>query len=288
MMIVDDVHEVAFVHIPKCGGTSVSRQLRSLDSNKEFFKDVRDHPALGRTHFSHLPLFSLREFYPETFDRIAAYRAFAIARDPYVRFASSTIQHLDEFRGFDRVGITTPVALTEARRIVDWLSRRDRFSDAEYMHFTRQSDYVELDGRMIVRNIFPLENVAELATALEEACGVELDPDRRDNTSFSSDSAVLRALRAARPLYSRLTTWTLRRDLLLLARRLGIQKPSPFYDAVRQDPEVSAFVEEYYARDFSLYAQARARIVMRHGVEPAVWPLIKGAERPESELRHAH
>ena len=100
MMIVDDAHEVAFVHIPKCGGTSVSRQLRLLDSNNEFFKDVRDHPALGRTHFSHLPLFFLREFYPETFDRIAAYRAFAIARDPYVRFASSTIQHLDEFRGF--------------------------------------------------------------------------------------------------------------------------------------------------------------------------------------------
>ena len=156
------------------------------------------------------------------------------------------------------------------------------------MHFTRQSDYVELDGRMIVRNIFPLENVAELAAALAEACGVELDPDRRDNTSFSSDSAVLRALRAARPVYSRLTSWTLRRDLMLLARRLRLQKPSPFYDAVRQDPHVSAFVQEYYARDFSLYDQAKARIVVGQGAEPAVWPLIKGAERPESELRHAH
>jgi hypothetical protein len=256
-MILDDTHETAFIHIPKCGGTSISLQFRDLDSYNGAFRHKGVHPALGAIHYAHIPLSFLAQHYPAEFAKVSVYRSFALARDPYERFASATFQRLEEFKGIPKPDITRKKALNEARSVMGWLSGRRAFCDLEHIHFSRQVDYVSLDGAPIVDEVYPIEDIAGLAAALEARCRIRFDPDRRANTNFGSSSRVLSVRRVAKPLYSRLTTWDFRERLLLLARRWKLQSPHALYDAFRADAEISDFVEDYYAEDFALYRAAR-------------------------------
>jgi len=256
-MIIDDIHETAFVHIPKCGGTSISLQFGDLDSYDGAFRRKGVHPVLGAIHYAHIPLPFLRRCYPAEFDKVSAYRSFALTRDPHARFASATFQRLEEFLGVPKIDITRARALEEARAVARWLAGRGPFCDLEHVHFSRQVDYVALDGERLVDGVFPIEDIAELAAALEARCHVPFDPGRRENTNFGSGSRLLSVLHVAKPLYSRLTTWAFRERLLLLARRWKINGPQSLYDDFRRDPQISDFVEDYYAEDFKLYQAAR-------------------------------
>jgi hypothetical protein len=251
-MIIDDVHRVAFIHIPKCGGTSVGHQFRPLDSYEGRFRRPGTHPRLGPIHYSHIPLSFLRDEYPDEFEKVATYHAFAVLRDPHARFASAVCQRLEEFGGLAPLEITTDIATREARAVMDWLRARDRFCDLEYIHFSRQTDYVRLNGRQIVGHLYPLEDLSGLAASLQTLCGLAFDPERRENTNFVSTGGLLSQLRRFKPLYSRLTTWGMRERLLHLMQHWKLHTPSSLYDRFRRDPTISRFVEDYYAEDFAI------------------------------------
>jgi len=258
-MIIDDIHRAAFVHIPKCGGTSVSLQLGAVDSYDGAFRKKGVHPTLGPVHFAHLPLRFLRECYPVEFAKLKSYRCFALTREPHARFASATFQRLEEFRGVPKIEVTADLALREARAVIGWLSDRGSFCDLDYIHFSRQIDYVMLDGDPVAEHVFALENIAQMSAALEASCGVHFDPERRENTNFASGNPLLALLHRAKPIYSRLTTWAFRERLLLLMQRWNLQRPDALYDALRRDAEISRFVENYYADDIALYRASAAR-----------------------------
>jgi hypothetical protein len=257
-MIVDDLRRVAFVHVPKCGGTTVKKQLAPFDSYQGHFERKGLHSNLGMIHYSHVPLYYLRAEFPVEFQKICEYRSFALLRDPHARFASATFQRLEEFGGVPALQITSALAIDEARKVIGWLGQRERFCDLEYIHFSRQADYVQLDGRQVVSETFPLENLAEFGESLEICFGMGFDFGRRENVNFSSLGGVFGKLRPLKPLYSRLTSWAFRERLLRLTHRW--KSTASLYDRFRRDPEISAFVETYYAADFALRHEARLRI----------------------------
>jgi hypothetical protein len=258
-MIIDDVHRAAFIHIPKNGGTSVSNQLAAVDSYDGIFRKKAEHPELGWIDCTHIPLRFMRDHFPHEYDKILAYQSFAVTRDPHARFASAIFQRLDQFRGVPRLEITMEIARREGREMIDWLRRRDAFCDRKYIHFSRQIDYVELDGERVVPNVFPLDKTEELASAMTAAFGVELDPEHRANTNFASSNRLLALLHVAKPIYARLTPWSFRERILLWLQRLNLQKPDRLYVELREDKEFSAFVEDYYAADFELHRETIAR-----------------------------
>jgi hypothetical protein len=259
-MIIDDTHETAFVHIPKCGGTTISVQFGDLDSYGGAFRRKGAHPALGDIHYAHIPMPFLRRHYPAEFEKVRAYRSFALTRDPHERFASATFQRLAEFLGVPKIDITGARALAEARAVMGWLADRGPFCDLEYIHFSRQVDYVALDGERIIDVVLPLEDIADLAAALEERCQVRFDPELRANINFGSSNRLLSMIHVAKPIYSRLTTWAFRERLLMLAKRWKIQSPQSLYEDFRRDSRISDFVEAHYAEDFRLYRAARTRL----------------------------
>lgn len=262
-MIIDDAHRAAFIHVPKCGGTSISLQLGAVDSYAGAFRGKGERAGLGPVHFAHLPLRFLREAFPEVFAKVAAYRSFALTRDPHERFASAVFQRLDEFRGVRKTAVTGRLALAEAAEVIAWLADRGPFCDLEYIHFSRQVDYVRLDGRTLVENVFAMESMDSLARALGAICEVDLDPERRENTNFASRNRLLEWAHLAKPVYSRLTTWAFRERILQALRRWNVQSPRGLYDDLRRDPRISRFVETYYAADFRLHAAALAAPVRR-------------------------
>jgi len=210
-------------------------------------------------HFSHIPLFYLRQEFPEAYEKIVRYRTFALCRDPHDRFASATFQRMEEFKGIPPLQITSDVALAEAREVIDWLAPRERFCDLEYIHFTRQSDYVQLDGAQLVGEVFRLEDMDAFGRALGGCFGVEFDPERRENTNAASLNSVFTAIRPLKPIYSRLTSWKFREGLLHLMQRWKLRSPASLYARFREDEAIRAFVEAYYAADFALRRTAEVR-----------------------------
>jgi hypothetical protein len=257
-LIIDDTHKTAFVHVPKCGGTTISVQFGELDSYGGDFRVKGVHPVLGAIHYAHIPLRFLARCYPEQFGKVRTYQSFALSRDPHDRFASATFQRLAEFRGVAKIDVTLQRALSEARSVMDWLTLRGPFCDLEYIHFSRQADYVSLDGERIVDDVFALEDISDLTAELGRRCHIHFDPERRENTNFASKSRLLSVLHVAKPIYSRLTPWAFRERLLYWGKRWNILSPQSLYDDFRRDPRINDFVETYYAEDLALHRSALA------------------------------
>ena len=258
-MIIDDTHQFVFVHIPKCAGSSVHAQLSLLDKRDAAFHRGGQHPTLGQIHFAHLPLVFLRDHFPAEFQKVTAYRSFALTRDPRARFVSAVIQHLREFRGVERLALDSATVVREAHAIIDWLGSRGPFCDEEYIHFSRQVDYVELDGERVVGEIFPIENMAAFAARLRELWNIDFDHSRRSNTSLVTDHPFLGAARLAKPIYAKLTRWKDRERLLLWMRRSRLADHKPLYEVVLRDAKIARFIEGFYADDFHLRHSALAK-----------------------------
>jgi hypothetical protein len=255
-MIIDDTHRAAFVHIPKCAGTSVRRQLEQVDSYGGYFWGRRDDGPLGFVDYGHLPLFAIAKGFPAELGKLRAYRSFAVTREPHARFASAVFERLQEFHGVPKLRVNAETALREARSVIAWLSDRGSFYDSDYIHFCRQCDYVVLDGERIIDSVFALESIEHLARALETSFKVSFDPERRERINFASGNPILALLLRTKPIYSRLTTWGFRERVLLLLRRWRVQRPDALYEMLSNEAEVSRFVESYYAEDIELHRAA--------------------------------
>jgi hypothetical protein len=252
-MIVDDVHRFVFVHIPKCAGSTVHAQLSAWDSRDPAFHRPGRHPHMGDVHFAHLPLAFLRAHYPTEFDKLTQYHSFALTRDPRSRFVSALLQRLREFRGVRDLNLDRTVIVNEAHHVIEWLTGRGVFSDLEYIHFSRQADYVRLDGVPVVANVYAVETLEAFAAALNRLCGVTVDPQRRENKNLASDNRVLAALHLAKPVYSRLTSWQFRERLLLFLRRATLGDSASLDARVLRDRKTARFVEDFYAEDEALH-----------------------------------
>jgi len=253
-MIISDDKEMAFIHIPKCAGTSVRSQLATYDSTGGGFYHTINHDVLGKIHSSHIPLRFLHEHYPVEFGKVERYRSFALVREPLERFASATFQRLKGFKRVPLAEITPALALREAEEAMTWLSGRDAFCEIGHIHFARQIDYIDLGGERVVRNLFALDDMPGFARALQEMTGIRIDPGLRQNTNFADANPMARTLKKyLKPVYSRLTSWEFRETLLLRMKQASAARDEPLYEAFRKDRNIRTFVSEYYGQDAELY-----------------------------------
>jgi len=184
-MIISDEHRFAFVHIPKCAGTSVRKGLQPIDETIGRFDHIADHPELGMVNFAHLTLAELATFFPEQYTKVAAYRSVAIVRDPIERFYSAVHQRLREFKGFNQSDITPHVLASEADHLAHPLASSTGRLDLEYVHFNRQSDYVFHEGEQIVDRVFALDRLGDAADYIAECTGVRLATDAPENQTLA-------------------------------------------------------------------------------------------------------
>ncbi len=152
-MIISDQHRFAFVHVPKCGGSSVRVQLKRFDKYGGRFSRKTFHPELGFIDLSHLPLETLRDHFPEAFEEVRSYRSFAFVREPEARFFSAVRQRIGEFRRIPEPDITPGMALKEAEAVIDHVAGAPHSLDAQYIHFRRQADYVFCGSEQVVRHV---------------------------------------------------------------------------------------------------------------------------------------
>src|SRR6185503_15431882 len=139
-MVICDGLQLAFIHIPKCAGTSIRRALAPFDSTR--LDGYFDFPDGGRQHLHHLPLAVVKRHLPEIFTRIERYESYAVLREPRERFASALLQYLRSFRGL-RPGRGDPgLFQAQGRELCRRLAASDAAREPELMHFIPQRDFV--------------------------------------------------------------------------------------------------------------------------------------------------
>ena len=259
-MLISRTYGFAYLHIPKCAGSSVRHQLQPLNEVHERFGGWRFHEEIGWFDAQHTPLARLRHSFPEDFQLLATLDVFAVCRDPVTRFISALAQRLREFRGRAVETFEPPEIRREVDEVIEHLEVAAPFPHIEFVHFARQSDYIELDGRRFVSFLYPIERLHRMLAELKERTGYRLDPSYHGNASqrprVASIDASLRfraglsrSLLPAR-LYRRLRDKARRR--LMTTTNDALSRTVLGYD------DAMTFIEQFYAQDFRIHWEALA------------------------------
>ncbi len=158
-MIISDTYGFAFVHIPKCGGSTVKHVIRSYNQADFLYMGIRQHPAAGRLDYAHIPLEILRDHFAKEFSRIEQYKTFALVRDPRERFFSALSQNQRMYSETELATMTNMEIIRECENICNYLQGLNGFCDPERIHFEKQARYLDLDGKRLVDVVLPLHRI---------------------------------------------------------------------------------------------------------------------------------
>jgi len=260
-MIISDTYRFVFVHIPKCAGTTVRMRLQGFDTRNGEFYGVRQHPQLGRLEYGHIPLFTLREYFPEEFATVRDYWSFAVVREPFSRFGSSISQRLKEY-------IKTPIhklGMTEIMKHIDecieYLSQQPRHAhllQTEYKHFQKQIDFLEVDGECLIDTIYTLGQIDLLLNDVGQRVGRSITEPEKNASSHENRTVVFRnevfrkLIEAVRPLSDRAGKILPEGMKQNVRDYVYVSQVDRLKDVFAMQ-HVKDFIKDYYAEDFQVY-----------------------------------
>ncbi|MDF2232690.1 sulfotransferase family 2 domain-containing protein [Albimonas sp. CAU 1670] len=254
-MIISDAHRMAFVHIPKCAGTSLRDMLAPFHDQSNVFEFWHQHPRWGgRIDLMHVPMAQLVEFFPFAYAKVHTYRSFAVVREPKARFVSSLAEHLRHRTTKDLPHLSYELVRRTARKLIRrFRAGADPWRDVSTVHFQRQVDYVALNGQRVVDLLVPMERVDDIPALLEAQFGLPIGhlEVRHANRTWGAGEDKKRPRRPQ--LRTRAVMWS--RSL-----GLGPAAGDAARDRLLEDAEIASFIADYYAEDAELYASARGTL----------------------------
>jgi hypothetical protein len=263
-MILNDTYRFVFVHIPKCAGSTVRQFFQQFDEADGFFsKRVAKHPALGTIDYTHIPLFILKEHFPEVYAKVSTYSSYAVVRDPLERFPSSFTQHLKMYgsQKIHKMGLSE--IKQEIARVISFLEKHDgvdAYLPLEYIHFQRQADYIYFQGKRIVKSIYNIENLNDMYSDISQTIKQPLQSELASKEGKANQSFVYRS-EASRILVERLRPFikTFIPEIFLDKIRMPIRKRL-YVPRQRRLAEIFCseyiidFIQNYYKNDFEIAA----------------------------------
>lgn len=273
-VIADDARLI-FQHIPKCAGTSVAVQLQDqVRTDGRFHWSARvEIDGVGFIRGGHMPLEVVRHLYPDALEKFRSYRSYAIVREPRSRFRSALGEflrvHLESslynVKDKDLADVLDEI-MRETRRSPVWLSER-------YVHFTRQTDFIELDGERLIGRLYMVDNLDRLADDLREHHGLHFNP--RTIYNSHKDKALKFGLpkgaldRTARAVWSVFPVTLRRRIMSGLNRTMPEPRIPASTEALLSSDSVTRFIAEHYAPDFRIWEALQDRPAPRSAVAAA-------------------
>lgn len=261
-MIICPSQGFVFVHIPKCAGSSIRRQILQVDPDRIELARAGTHPELGQIDFGHVPLDQLRVYFPDHYAQVLALDSFAVVRDPLSRFGSALRQVLWQYEQRPMT-LIPPAELRDATlRILDQVAAEIDAPSAPFIFFMRQDRFIFDGDSQVLHNLIPLDLVPAFIGYISDRTGVPMETEARANQNVdlrikgglgSLAYKVNDRLRATLPagLHTKLKDTALR----VLATKKSAAEASGLLDV----PELRDFVQEHYARDTAIYAAVSAR-----------------------------
>lgn len=253
-MLISQRHKVAFVHIPKCGGSTVRHQFSEITDIGTEFAGVLNHPVLGRVRLGHLPLWALHDHYRDAFEALSHCHSFALCRDVFDRFESAVSQHLYLHQGQRINNFNLDEVLNASQNIIEKLRADDHLVSEEYCHFIRQADFIFFQGNKVIDTLYPLSEIGRLVEDLSAATGVAASTTLHSNQTLNFRSKgsekIIRQLSGAT---KRLLPLQAHARVKKAAKSLFTRGGSRHKGFAQKDPEIAKFIKEYYAQDIVLF-----------------------------------
>lgn len=259
-MILNEQHQIAFIHVPKCGGTGIRKILMAHDDlDGAFGKRIENDPTLGRADLAHLPLFVLAAEFPDEFERVRRYWSFAILREPTQRFASSLAQRLRMYSDAAIQKQSISRIKDEIAKSIDFIG--NRMPDMghlplEWAHFQPQVDFVYFNGMLQLDTLYRIDQMNDMYDDLATRIPGLVLPDNRAQPANRSDvhrNDVLRVLvEGTRPVTRKLRS-TLPNGLRNYIRHKIYVPQDVRLSKLFQTPDVQDFLSKAYKADFALW-----------------------------------
>jgi hypothetical protein len=261
-MILSDRYRFVFIHIPKCAGTSVRQAILPYhDTDSWFLKTVETHPDLGEIDFRHLPLKLLRDLDHEAFEKLTHYEAYALLRDPFQRFRSAMAQRAKMYLGKEFAQLNDHDIRTEIENVITYLQSEPRVIAPDFIHFSRQSEFVQINGERLVQNIYPVEKLDLLVAALGQHIGTDgLEVRHANKTTVFRHPQFKHIMYSGSALARRVLPTSLHETLRRSARRVLMKPGNTVQLSVFDEAYVQNFIRTYYAEDILLYQEVLADV----------------------------
>ncbi|WP_199456732.1 MULTISPECIES: sulfotransferase family 2 domain-containing protein [unclassified Marinobacter] len=268
-MIISDEYKFVFIHIPKCAGTSVRKPLEQFDSCQgSFTARVGSHPTFGRLDYVHIPLFILKDHFPNEFSAVKDYWAFAVVRDPFARFASSVSQRLKMYSDQPLQKRSEDEIRSFIDESIDYLLSQPRdkhLLPPEYIHFQKQVDYIELDGSRVIDKIYTVDEVDTLLADLGRRVSQDLQEGSSAYGGIQTNRSVVfrndflrRVIETGRPLTNIVSAVLPESAKQRIRKRVYVPRDQRMKDLFAAD-YVRAFINDYYADDIRLFQKVSQR-----------------------------
>lgn len=280
-MIISESSSFAFVHIPKCAGTSVRTVLLAYDdraysytgnhTNASGLPEVFDVDGFGPVKHNHLSLAAMQNVLPAELERLQTYRSLAITRDPFPRFISCLSERIKHLEGRAISQLSQNRIRREIDRTIDELSKRDpdpaTLWPLDLVTFQPQANFIFLEGRCELSKIYRLDQMQEFYDDAARRLDDDFEPATASTTSANRTEVIrnpaLRAIDQKAPFLRQ----TVRR-LLPSQFRSRIAAPlkqgsSASLGWILEDSGVKAFISDYYSDDVALWRYSADRPVER-------------------------
>ena len=175
-MIISDTQKFIFLHIPKCGGTTVRNSLKIFDTRNDYYwmhvhmngaTEKSPKLQIDKAHMS-LPIF--KRLYPKDFELLNEYTVFAFSRNPIKRIISS---FYEPRKGFFKAFNENQSDINEKNKLQDLFNtylenivKRYSFLDPSFLHATPQSMYLTHDKKVVTDVIIKLDDPTEGVNSL--------------------------------------------------------------------------------------------------------------------------
>jgi len=261
-MIISDTHKFVFIHIPKCAGTSVRKALLPFD--EKTIKSGREkHPIFGLFDYNHIPLSTLRNFFPEEYKKVRTYHSFSIVRDPFARFSSSLGQRMKSHKKRKLSQMTSKEVKKEVDQTIKLLLKHKNAEilPAELIHFQKQKSYIYDGESVLIDSIYHVGQLKRLFVDLEKKMHIGLN--------FRS---AYKQFNKSKPVYRNELLRQLDQKTVLTRRMLmsyipkypkqvlkSMFKIHPKKLHVFQSDYVVDFIHEFYHEDIALHNRLAER-----------------------------
>lgn len=259
-MIISSNPRYVFIHIPKCAGTFVRKSVCGMENTVCFF-GPQPHPEYGKLDHSHMPLAVVHHEFPEEFNKIREYPAFAIIRNPYSRFPSSFFQHIRLYVKPNLTELDASEAKMKLDEIMGFLDkhRDDELLPVQYIHFQRQRDYVYFNGEQVVDHLSLFEDFSGFLEDFAKITGIHLADKKRGEPKKINQSPLLyrnkflrRLVQGPRPFKGKLFPFLPDSVKTAIKKTIYVPAKSKTNELFLSE-YVRDFVRDYYRDDLDLY-----------------------------------
>lgn len=261
-MIINDSHKFCFVHIPKCGGTSIRDILEDFDDLGGMHSSrVEEHESLGLLDYVHIPIQTLEQYFPSLYAKVENYYSIAILRDPYKRFASSVTQRLKMYHKKHIKDCSVEEIKKEIEHCINHLRANEDKAvlDARYIHFQSQSSFLyNSQGEPVINKCYLLEDIGKCELDIRDEFNLTDNHSEglpvHSNKSVVYRSAFIKLIyNAIKPLVSPIIKPLISDKTLTKLREVVYVSRENKLNRVFELREVKDFIADYYRQDIDLY-----------------------------------